>query len=198
MAENQYNSKVVLASGEVLMDLTPDTIDPAHVLTGYTFHDKSGAPQVGACSFDSDTSEDTAAVGEILDGKTAHARGSKLTGTMPNNGAQNGEITTKDGSVTIKQGYHDGSGSVAIADAEKAKLIPSNIRDGITILGVGGTMTGSEGVVAQAKSVTPSFTQQIVSPDEGYTHLSQVTVAPITVSYSDNSAGGKTVTIGVA
>lgn len=198
MAENQYNSKVVLASGEVLMDLTPDTVDPSHVLNGYTFHDKAGAPQTGSCTFDSDTSEDTAAVGEILDGKTAHARGSKLTGTMPNNGAQNGEITTKDGSVTIKQGYHDGSGSVAIADAEKAKLIPSNIRDGITILGVGGTMTGSEGVVAQAKSVTPSFTQQIVSPDEGYTHLSQVTVAPITVSYSDNSAGGKTVTIGAA
>lgn len=198
MASNQYNSKVVLASGEVLMDLTPDTVDPAHVLTGYTFHDKSGAPQTGSCTFDSDTSEDTAAVSEILDGKTAHARGSKLTGTMPNNGAQSGEITTKDGTVTIKQGYHDGSGSVAIADAEKAKLIPSNIREGITILGVDGTMTGSEGVVAQAKSVTPSFTQQVVSPDEGYTHLSQVTVAPITVTYSDNSAGGKTVTIGAA
>ena len=121
MAENQYNSKVVLASGEVLMDLTPDTVDPAHVLNGYTFHDKAGAPQTGSCTFDSDTSEDTAAVGEILEGKTAHARGSKLTGTMPNNGAQNGEITTKDGTVTIKQGYHDGSGSVAIADAEKAR-----------------------------------------------------------------------------
>lgn len=198
MAENQYNSKVVLASGEVLMDLTPDTVDPSHVLSGYTFHDKSGAPQTGSCTFDSDTSDDTAAVSEILEGKTAHARGSKLTGTMPNNGSQNGEITTKDGSVTINQGYHDGSGSVAISDVEKAKIIPANIRDGITILGVDGTMTGSEGVVAQAKSVTPKFSQQVISPDEGYTHLSQVTVAPITVTYSDNSAGGKTVTIGAA
>lgn len=198
MAENQYNSKVVLASGEVLMDLTADTVDEQHVLNGYTFHGKDGAPKSGKCSFDSDTSEDTAAVGEILAGKTAHARGAKLTGTMPNNGAQKGEIAAKDDAVTIQQGYHDGSGSVGIAAAEKAKLIPSNIREGITVLGVEGTMSGSEGVVAHAKSVTPKFTEQVVSPDEGYTHLSQVTVAPITVSYSDNAAGGKTVTIGAA
>lgn len=198
MASNQYNSKVVLASGEILMDLTPDTVDPAHVLNGYTFHDKAGAPQTGSCTYDSDTSEDTAAVGEILAGKTAHARGSKLTGTMPNNGAQTGEIATKDGTVTIKQGYHDGSGSVSIADAEKAKLIPANIREGITVLGVEGIMSGSEDVVAQSKTVTPKFTQQEITPDNGYTHLASVTVASITVSYSDNSAGGKTVTIGAA
>ena len=59
-------------------------------------------------------------------------------------------------------------------------------------------MSGSESVVAQARSVTPKFTQQVISPEDGYTHLSQVTVYPITVTYSDNSAGGKTVTIGAA
>lgn len=195
---NSYNNKVVLASGEVLIDLTGDTVDAAHVLEGFTFHDKSGAPVTGTCTYDSDTSDDTAAVGEILSGKTAHARGALLTGTMPNNGAQMGSISTKEQEVIIAQGYHDGSGKVSILADEQAKLIPSNIREGITILGVEGTMSGSESVVAQARSVTPKFTQQVISPEDGYTHLSQVTVYPITVSYSDNSAGGKTVTIGAA
>ena len=195
---NSYNNKIVLASGEVLIDLTGDTVDAAHVLNGFTFHDKSGAPVTGTCTYDSDTSDDTAAVGEILSGKTAHARGALLTGTMPNNGAQMGSINTKEQEVIIAQGYHDGSGKVSISDDEQAKLIPSNIREGITILGVEGTMSGSESVVAQARSVTPKFTQQVISPEDGYTHLSQVTVYPIIVSYSDNSAGGKTVTIGAA
>lgn len=195
---NPYNNKVVLASGEVLIDLTGDTVDAAHVLDGFTFHDKSGAPVTGTCTYDSDTSDDTAAVGEILSGKTAHARGALLTGTMPNNGAQMGSISTKEQEVIIAQGYHDGSGKVSILADEQAKLIPSNIREGITILGVEGTMSGSESVVAQARTVTPKFTQQVISPEDGYTHLSQVTVYPITVSYSDNSAGGKTVTIGAA
>ena len=195
---NSYNNKIVLASGEVLIDLTGDTVDAAHVLDGFTFHDKSGAPVTGTCTYDSDTSDDTAAVGEILSGKTAHARGALLTGTMPNNGAQTGNISTKTQEVIIAQGYHDGSGKVSILADEQAKLIPSNIREGITILGVEGTMSGSESVVAQARTVTPKFTQQVISPEDGYTHLSQVTVYPITVTYSDNSAGGKTVTIGAA
>ena len=195
---NSYNNKIVLASGEVLIDLTGDTVDAAHVLDGFTFHDKSGAPVTGTCTYDSDTSDDTAAVGEILSGKTAHARGALLTGTMPNNGAQMGSINTKEQEVIIAQGYHDGSGKVSISADEQAKLVPSNIREGITILGIEGTMSGSESVVAQARSVTPKFTQQVISPEDGYTHLSQVTVQPITVSYSDNSAGGKTVTIGAA
>ena len=186
----------VIYNGETLIDLTGDTVEQNKVLAGYTFHHKSGAVQTGTCEYDSDTSDDTAAVGEILAGKTAHARGALLTGTMTNNGAQTGSITTKAQQVTIAQGYHDGSGKVSIASAEQAKIIATNIRQGVTILGVEGTMSGSEGVVAQAKAATPSWSQQVISPDTGYTHLSQVTVAAIPIAYSDNAAGGQTVTIG--
>ena len=193
---NEYASKVVLSNGTTIIDLTGDTATAATVLAGSTFHDKSGAPVTGTCEYDSDTSDDTAAVGEILSGKTAHARGALLTGTMANNGAQTGSITTKAQQVTIAQGYHDGSGKVSIASAEQAKIIATNIRQGVTILGVEGTMSGSEGVVAQAKAATPSWSQQVISPDTGYTHLSQVTVAAIPIAYSDNAAGGQTVTIG--
>lgn len=195
---NTYNSKVVLANGDVIMDLTSDTVDAAHLLEGYTAHGKDGAPVTGTCTFDSDTSEDTAAVGEILSGKTAHARGAQLTGTMPNRGGVTGTISTKTQEYTIPQGYHDGSGKVSIAAAEQAKIIATNIRQGITILGVEGSMSGQEDMNAQAKSVTPTFSAQVISPDTGYNCLSQVTVAAITVTYSDNAAGGKTVTIGAA
>ena len=193
-----YNSKVVLASGEVLIDLTADTVDAAHLLDGYTAHGKNGAPVTGACTFDSDTSNDTASASEILATKTAHARGAKLTGTMPNNGGITGSITAKSQEYTIPQGYHDGSGKVSISSTEQAKLIPANIRQGITVLGVEGSMSGSEGVIAQSKTATPTFSSQVISPDTGYTHLTQVTVEAIAVTYADNSAGGKTVTIGSA
>lgn len=193
---NTYNSKVVLSNGTVLMDLTADTVTASDLLEGVTAHGKDGAPITGTCTFDSDTSDDTAAVGEILAGKTAHARGAQLTGTMTNVGSQTGTISTKSQSVTITQGYHDGSGSVSISSTEQDKIIATNIRQGVTILGVQGTMSGSEGVVAQSKTATPSWSQQVVTPDTGYTHLSQVTVAAIPIAYADNSAGGVTVTIG--
>lgn len=195
MPDTEYNSKVVLANGTVLMDLTSDTADAAHVLSGYTFHDKTGTPVTGTNTFDADTSGDTAAVGEILSGKTAHARGTLLTGTMPNNGGVEGEIDDVDEPYHIPQGYHDGSGTVGVDSANKAKIIPGNIKSGIEILGITGTYSG-ESAEVQSKSTTPTFTQQIIQPDTGYDYLSSVTVAAITVTYTDNPGGGKTVTIG--
>ncbi len=192
---NTYNSKVVLADGTVLMDLTSDTVAAGTVLSGTTFHDKTGAPLTGTCAYDVDSSNCTAAVGEILAGKTAAARGTVLTGTMPNNGAVSGTISTKTGVYTVPQGYHDGSGTVQIASAEQAKIIAGNIKSGVEILGVTGTYSGAA-ITSQAKSATPTFTAQTIQPDTGYDYLSQVTVAAITVTYADNAAGGKTVTIG--
>lgn len=191
-----YNSKVVLADGTVLIDLTSDTVDASHLLDGYTAHGASGAPITGTCTFDSDTSNDTAQVAEVLTSKTFHARGTAYTGTMPNRGAVTGTISAKGTAYVIPQGYHDGSGTVNIDSTSATNLVANNVREGITILGVEGTMSGSEDVTAQSKSVTPKLTSQTVTPDDGYTHLSQVTVAAITVTYSDNAAGGKTVTIG--
>ena len=192
---NEYVSKVVLSNGTTLIDLTGDTITASDLLTGVTAHDKSGASITGTCSYDSDTSDDTAAVGEILAGKTAHARGAQLTGTMTNNGGVTGTISTKEGQYTVPQGYHDGSGQVGISSAEQAKIIAGNIKAGVQILGVTGSY-GGETISAQAKSATPSWSQQNIQPDTGYDYLSGVTVAAIPIAYSDNAAGGQTVTIG--
>lgn len=188
-------SKVVYG-GNTLIDLTADTVVADKVLTGYTAHGADGELITGTCNFDSNTQDATASDSEILSGKTAYVKGSKKTGTMKNNGAVSGKISTKAGEYTVPQGYHDGSGKVTIDSTEQAKIIATNIREGVTILGVTGTMSGTEGALPQAKTVTPSTSQQEILPDEGYNYLSQVTVLAIPYVESENSAGGTTVTIG--
>ena len=195
MATNSYNSKVIF-NGEVLMDLTGDTVTAASLLKGITAHGKDGAPITGTCDWDAATGDATATAAEILSGKTAYVKGKKVSGTIPNRGAVAGKISTKAGAYTVPQGYHDGSGKVTIDSTEQAKLIPTNIREGVTVLGVEGTMSGSEDMKPQSKSVTPKASAQTVLPDEDYNCLSQVEVAAIPYAVSDNTSGGKTVTIG--
>lgn len=193
MADKNIN-KVVYGS-TVLIDLTADTVTEDKILTSFTAHDKAGNIITGTCDFDVNSQDATVAVAEILSGKTAYARGVKLEGTMPNNGAVSLTISERDEAVSIAQGYHDGSGTVSISDTEKAKLIASNIKQGITILGITGTLEPSSSVTVHAKTVTPTTSEQVVLPDEGYDYLSQVTVAAIPYVTTDNSAGGQTATI---
>lgn len=194
---NTYKNKVIYG-GQTLIDLTQDDATRATVLTGKKFHLPTGEPTTGTCTYDADTKDANATAAEILDTKTAYKNGAKLTGTMPNIGSQTGSINTKTGTVSISQGYHDGGGSIGIASTEQAKLIATNIREGITILGVEGSMSGSEDVAATSASVTPYTTAQTITPADlgDYNSITQINVAAIAYSESDNSAGGVTVTIG--
>ena len=191
---SKYVNKLVVGN-EVKFDLTGDTVAPNTLLTGATAHDKSGAQITGTCSYDSDTSDATVAVAEILKDKTAYARGAKIVGTMPNNGAKNYSISNLN-DQTISLGFYDGSGKISIDSAEKAKIIPANIKNGVSILGVQGTMTGQEDLNIQSKTITPTFAAQTILPDEGYDYLSQVVVSAIPMTESENTAGGLTLTIG--
>ena len=191
---SKYVNKLVVGN-DVKFDLTGDTVAPNTLLTGATAHDKSGAQITGTCSYDSDTSDATVAVAEILKDKTAYARGAKIVGTMPNNGAKNYTISNLN-DQTISLGFYDGSGKISIDSAEKAKIIPANIKNGVSILGVQGTMTGQEDLQVQSKTVAPTFTAQTILPDSGYDYLSQVVVSAIPMTESENTAGGLTLTIG--
>ena len=185
----------IIFGNQTLIDLTMDTVAADKLLTGITAHDKTGEVITGSCSFDVDSSDATASVGEVLNTKTFYAGGAKKTGTMPNRGKAEGVITDAETPYAIQSGFHDGSGSVKIAEEEKDKLIPANVRQGVSILGVLGEMTGLEDVNAQAKEVTPGVTAQTVLPDEGYNYLSEVNVAAVPYSETENAAGGLTVTI---
>lgn len=194
---NLYKNKVIYG-GNVLIDLTQDDVTAADVASGKKFHLPSGAIATGTNTYDADTSDATAVAAEILSGKTAYKNGEEIVGTMPNRGAVAGSIATAAGEYTVPQGYHDGSGKVSIAATEQAKLVASNIREGVTILGVQGTMSGNEGVKATAASVTPYTTAQTITPASlgDFNSISQINVAAIAYTEADNAAGGVTVTIG--
>lgn len=192
MAKNK-----VIYGGQTLIDLTDATLgkdDGAQILSGNTAYGKDGEKITGSCTYDADTSDADASASEILNTKTAYVNGNKLTGTMPNRGAVAGTISSVNGTYTIQNGYHDGSGTVGIDSTEQAKIIADNIKEGVEILGVTGTYTG-EDIHAQAKTATPYTTVQTILPDTGYDYLSQVTVEAIYYNESAN-AYGTTVTIG--
>lgn len=171
MPETKAINKVIYG-GRVLIDLTGDTITADKLLAGYKAHGADGNIVNGTCDYDMNTQDANATV--------------------------EGTISSKDEEYTVPQGFHDGSGKVKIHADEKAKLVANNIREGVTILGVAGSMTGTEGANPQAKTVTPSTSQQEILPDSesGYNYLSQVTVLAIPYSEAENPQGGTTVTIG--
>lgn len=197
MANNQYVNQVGLADGTVLIDLTTDTAVASDVASGKYFHLKTGERVAGSNTYDSNTTDANAAASEILSGKTAYVNKNKITGEMPNNGTVTGTISTKAGTYTIPAGYHSGLGSVGISSTEQAKIIASNILNGVTILGVTGNVSPSSSVTSGAVTATPYLTSQTILPSSiSKDYISQVDIAAITITESDNSAGGKTVTIG--
>lgn len=86
-----------------------------------------------------DTASADFAAGDLLTGKTGFGASGSVSGSMANNGATGGSISTKSGTVTIPAGYTSG-GIVSIAASAVADLTAGNVLRGKTILGIGGTL----------------------------------------------------------
>lgn len=84
-----------------------------------------------------DTAGADAAAGDILNGKKAFGSSGELTGSMANNGATGGTISTKAGTITIPAGYTSG-GTVSLDGV--SDCLSQNILSGKTILGVSGSL----------------------------------------------------------
>lgn len=87
-----------------------------------------------------DTSSANITSADVLTTKTAFGASGSVSGGMANNGSTSGTISTKAGTVAIPSGYTSG-GTVSIASAEQDKITASNIKSGVTILGVAGSLT---------------------------------------------------------
>lgn len=112
------------------------------VINGVTY---SNVPEVnipksggGTAKF-FDTASANISASDVLTGKTAYGSSGEISGSMANNGSTSGTISTKAGTVTIPSGYTSG-GSVSISSTEQGKIIAGNIKSGVTILGVAGTL----------------------------------------------------------
>jgi len=198
MAKHDQSNVInkVVYDGDVLIDLTGDTITAADVINGKTFHLASGATATGTCTYDADTSDATVQAAEMLAGKTGYKNGAKVTGTMPNNGGNNVTVSTIAG-TTIPMGYYDGSGKASVDASSASNIVAGNIRNGVTILGVTGTLSAEDALNVGPVSATPTTSQQVItaaSADLDY--ITQVTVAAIPYNETTNAAGGYTATIG--
>lgn len=84
-----------------------------------------------------DTASGDATAANVLSGKKAFNASGEVTGSMPNNGATGGTISTKSGTVAIPAGYTTG-GTVQLGGV--SDCLSQNILNGKTILGVSGEL----------------------------------------------------------
>jgi hypothetical protein len=115
-----------------------------------------------------DISTDTVNSGSVLDGYTFHDKnGDEQSGNIPIRSGIYPTISHKDIAATVPYGYYSSGVPVTISEAEKEKIIPANIRNGIDILGVTGTYSGGpESSVNWMLAVIPS-NQTICDIDYG-------------------------------
>lgn len=116
---------------------------PSIIINGvvYSAVPEVDVPQSGggtARFFDASQADVSAA--DVRAGKIFLGPNGEDTGSMADNGATGGTISTKAGSIVIPAGITSG-GNVSISAAEQAKIIPANIKSGVTILGVAGTLS---------------------------------------------------------
>lgn len=101
-----------------------------------------------------DTADADITSADVLTGKVGYGSSGSVSGGMANNGSTSGTISTKAGTVTIPSGYTTG-GTVSISSTEQAKVIASNIKSGVTLLGVAGSLA--------LPSITQDSTTKILS-----------------------------------
>ena len=130
MPENQYNNKVELSDGTVLVDLTQDTATAGDVVRGKTLHLASGAPATGTLG--NATQQD--------DGLMSSSDKTKLDGIEPN--ANSYELPTMSetvkGGATLGPGLRVDDGALSLGDLTQSGSGAEVVTDGCAIYSVEG------------------------------------------------------------
>lgn len=169
-----------------------------NIRNGVKIFNVTGSYAGSSSSGGTDTSDADATAANILSGKTAYVNGSKLTGTMTNNGAVS-KTMTANGSYTIPAGYHNGSGKVTVNVSSSSGSSNNNIEayaitntnpsvsfkrtDGAIKIWGYGTMTSSSGWGGQTTSL-------IAFEGDKY-HKSAMYGSPSSTSLSLSISNGK-------
>lgn len=145
---------------------------PNVVINGVTYNavpevqiPKSGG---GTATF-YDTSDATAAAGDVLSGKVVYGASGRITGNIATYPVGTENITTKAQVSSWSAGYYQGI-TVQISSTEQAKIISSNIKSGTTILGV----SGSSVVVDTTLSTGAATANKILTGYSAYVNGSLV------------------------
>ena len=184
----------VLFGDKIVLDLSNDGVNEHNLLNGITAHDKTGKLITGECPYDCDTSDTDIKSDEILQGSKAFARGGEIIGTMPNKENWSATIKKATDSIAIPTGFHEGGGRVEIDEDERKKILEENIREGVEILGVKGSMSGKESVKTEPGEATPTVAGFTLVPTAGY-YFTEVAIKPIPYEEIPNDYG-TTVKIG--
>lgn len=126
-----------------------------------------------------DTSDATATASQILAPHTAYVASGKVTGTIPSQGAQT--ITPGTTNKTIQSGRYLSGTQTILGDTN---LVPGNIREGVSIFGVAGSL------YVQNPSIQLSSSQ--ISFDGQRLYIPSNIKAPIwsgTFRYMENVSG---------
>lgn len=131
------------------------------------------------------TSDANAAAADLRSSKTAYVNGNKITGSMTEytTTAANVTIASKSGTA-IPAGYYNGTPKAVIGSTDSSKLIATNIRKNVTILGVTGTL--EEGSSTPLTPVTAISTETSKYIYGGMTVIGQKTNGTV-YSISDST-----------